>query len=170
MQRLFRLQNCLSRKSIKSWKYSKTFSPAELSQPQINNILEFLKEFFACRVVLAANQHYLGKIQRFFRLQNCLSRKSTKSQKYLKTFPPQELSQPQINNILEFFGDFFACRLVLAANQQYPGNIQSFFRLQNCLSRKSTESWNYPQIFRLQNCLSHKSTISQKNPKTFSPA
>ena len=147
IQRLFHLQNSLSRKSTKSWKYSKTFSPAELSQPQINNILEFLKDFFACRFVLAANQQYPGNIQRFFRLQNCLSRKSTKSWKYSKTFPPQELSQPQINNILEKIRDFFACRVVLAANQPYPGNIQRFFRLQNCLSRKSTKSWKYSKTF-----------------------
>ena len=187
MQRLFRLQNCLSRKSIKSWKYSKTFSLVELSQPQINNILEFLKEFFACRLLLAANQQYPGNIQRFFRLQNCLSRKSTKSWKYpqffrlqnclsrkstiswknpktfhlqnclrrkstkswkySKTFPPQELSQQQINKILEVFKNFFARRIVLAANQQYPGISQRFFRLQSCFSRKSTISWKYPKIF-----------------------
>ena len=47
-------------------------SPAELSKPQINNILELFKDFSACRIVLAANQHYLRK--------------------YSKTFPPAELS------------------------------------------------------------------------------
>ena len=147
IQRLFRLQNCRICKPRKSWKYPKIFSTAELFQPQINNILEFFEDFFACRVVLAANQQYPGNIQRFFRLQNCLSRKSTKSWNYSKTFPPQELSQPQINKILEVFKNFFACRIVLAANQQNPGNSQRFFRLQSCFSRKSTISWKYPKIF-----------------------
>ena len=34
--------------------------------------------------------------------------------------------------------DFFACKFVLAANHQQPENIQRLFRLQNCLSRKSS--------------------------------
>ena len=139
-QRFFRLQSCFSRKSTKSWKYPKIFSTAELSQSQINKILELFKDFsasrivldpnqqnpgnihsfFACRIVLAASQQYPGKIQRVFHLQNCLSRKSTKSWNYSKTFPPQELCQPQINKILEVFKNFFACRVVLATYQQYP--------------------------------------------------
>ena len=41
-------------------------------------------------------------------------------------------------------------KIVLAANHQYPGNIQRLCRLQNCLSRKSS--------------------ISRKVSKTFSPA
>ena len=51
-------------------------------------------------------------------------------------------------NILETFKDFFACKIVLAANHQQPENIQRLFRLQICLSRKS-------------------STIFRKNSKTF---
>ena len=53
IQRLFRLQICRSRKSSVSRKYSKTFSPADLSQPQIISIPIIFKEFFACRIVLA---------------------------------------------------------------------------------------------------------------------
>ena len=47
-------------------KYSKTFSPANLSEPQITNNPKIFKEFF--------------------RLQICLSRKSPLSRKYSKTF------------------------------------------------------------------------------------
>ena len=46
-------------------------------------------------------------------------------------------------NILEIFKDFFGCRIVLAASQQYPGNIQGPFHLQNCLSRKSSNPRKY---------------------------
>ena len=160
----------LYRKSTKSWKSSETFLPADLSQPRMNKILEISKDFFACRIVLAANQQLPGNIQRLFRLQNCRICKPRKSWKYPKIFSPAELFQPQINNILEISKIFFDCRIVLAANQQYPGIFRRFFRLKNCLSRKSTKSWKYQQIFRLQNCLSRKSTIFRKNPKTFSPA
>ena len=44
-QRLFRLQKCLSCNSSIYRKYSKTFSPAKLSQPQIIFILEIFKDF-----------------------------------------------------------------------------------------------------------------------------
>ena len=168
IQKLFRLQNCLSRKSTKSWNFSKIFSPAELFQPQINNILEISKDFFdcrtvlaanqkkilevfknffACRFVLAANQQYPGISQRFFRLQSCFSRKSTISWKYPKIFSTAELSQPQINNILEVFKNFSASRIVLAANQQNPGNIHSFFACRIVLYRKSTKSWKSSETF-----------------------
>ena len=150
IQRFFRLQSCLSRKSSISWKYSKISSPANLSQPQIIDILEIFKDFFACKNVLAANHLYPGNIQRLFRLQKCLSSNPSKFSKFSKTLPPAKLSQPQISDILETFEDFFACKIFVAANQRYPGNIQRFFRLQKCLSRKSSISW--------------------KNSKTFSPA
>ena len=65
---------------------------------------KIIKAFFACRNVLAANLQP-ENIQRLSRLQNCLSRRSTTTRKYSKTF---------------------ACKIFLAANQQYPGNIQRF--------------------------------------------
>ena len=156
IQRLLRLQSCLSSKSSIPRKYSKIFSPAELSRPQIINIPKKLKDLLACRIVLAASHQYPGKIQRLFRpqncpiskssisrkysktfcLQKCLSRKSSISRKYPKTSSPAELSQQQIINTPEIFKDFFACRIVLAANHQYLGKIQRRFRLQNCLSLK----------------------------------
>ena len=131
---LFRLQNCLSCKTSISWKNAKTFSPAKLSSPQIIDILEIFKDFFACKIVLAAKDLYPGKIQRLFRLQSCPRRKSPISWKYSKTFSPAKLSKQQPINILKIFKNFFACKIVLAANQRYPCNIQRFFRLQKCLS------------------------------------
>ena len=112
IQRLFGLQKRRSRKSSISRKYtktsspadlsqqqiivfpkySKTFSPAELSQPQIVSIPKILKSFFACRIVLAANPHYTEHIQSLFYLQNCLSHKSSKHRTYSKSFSPAELS------------------------------------------------------------------------------
>ena len=157
----FRLQNCLSRKSSLSWKHSKTFSLAKLSSTQIIFILKLFKNFFACKIVLDANHHYPENnqrhfpckivldanhhypenIQRLFRLQNCLSRKSSLSWKNSKTLSSAKLSLPQIIFILIIFKDFFAGRIVLDANHQYPEIIQRLFRLQNCLSRKSSLSW-----------------------------
>ena len=189
-QRLIGLQNSLSRKSSVSRKDSKTFSPAELSYQQIINIPEIFKGFFACRIVLAANHQYPEKIQRLFCLQNCLSCKSSLSRKHPKRFSLAELSQPQIITIPKKLKVFFACRIVLPANHQYPGNIQRFFRLQKCLSRKSSISGKYSKTFspadlsqqqiikieelfkdfsRLQNCLSRKSSKSGNYSKTFLP-
>ena len=150
IQKLFRLENCLSRKLTKDWKNSTNFSPAKISQQQPIIVLKKFKEFSACKIALAANHRYPGNFQRLFRLQKCLSRKSSISSKYSKTFSPANLSQPQIIDILEIFKDFFACKVVVAATHQYSENIQKLFRLQNCLSRKLTKDW--------------------KNSTTFSPA
>ena len=174
IQRLFRLQICLSRKSSISWKYSKIFSPANLSQPQIIDILEIFKDFFACKIVVAAthqyinilkmfknffackivvaaNQRYPGNIQRFFRLQNCLSSNPSKFSKYSKTFSPAKLSLPQIIDVLEIFKDLFACKNFSAATHHYSEKIQRLFRLRNCLSRKSSISWKYSKTFSAAN-------------------
>ena len=140
IQRLFRLQTCLSRKSSISWKYSKTFSSAKLSQQQPINTLKIFKDFFACKIALAANHRYPGNIQRLFRLQKCLCRKSSISRKCSKTFSPAKLSQPQNIFILEKFKDFFACKIVLAATHHNSENVQKLFSLQNCRSRKSAIS------------------------------
>ena len=137
IQSFFRMQKCLSPKSSLSRKNSKIFSPAEFSQTQIIDNLETFKYFFACRFVLAADHRYPGNIQRFFRLQNCLSRRSSIPRKNSKIFSPAEFSQTQIIDNLETFKYFFACRFVLAADHRYPENIQRLFRLQNYLSRKS---------------------------------
>ena len=146
-QRLSRLQKCLSRKSSKSWNYSTTFSPAKLSQRQIIKIVEMFKDFFACEIVLAANHQNPGNIPRSSRLQKSLSRKSSQSWKYSKTFSPVKLSQPQIIRILELFKNFLARKIVLAANLQNPGDIQRLSCLYNCLSRKSSKSWKYSKNF-----------------------
>ena len=155
IQRLFRLQNSLRRRSSTNWKYSKTFSPAELSypqminnmeifksfphaelsQPQIINSLEIVNDIFTGRNISVSNYQQHGNIQSFFRLQKCLSRKTSLSRKNSKTFSPAEFSQTQIINKLEIFKDFFACKTVLAADHRCPGNIQTLFHLQNCLSR-----------------------------------
>ena len=147
IQRLFRLQNCLKSKSSLSWKYSKTFSPAKLFLTEIIKILKTFKDLFACKNVLAENNHYPGNIQILFCLQKCLSCKSSLSWKNSKTFSPAKLSWPQIIKILEIFKDFFAGKIVLAANHRYPENFQRFFRLQKCLNRKSSLSWKYSKTF-----------------------
>ena len=66
-----------------SWIYSKTFSPAKLSQPQIINILEIFKNFFAGTIVSAANHQHLGNIRKIsgqqavFRQQPAIIQQST---------------------------------------------------------------------------------------------
>ena len=159
-QRLFFLQNCPRCKSSLSWKNSKTFSPAKLSQPHfiisltsskkvspailsqipIIIILKVFKDFFACKVSLAANHHYAGNFQRLFFLQNCLSRNSSFSWKYSKTFSTAKMSQTQIIIILKTFKDFFACKFVLDPNLHYPESIQRLYLLQVCRIRNSSLS------------------------------
>ena len=146
IQRFFRWQNCLRRKSSLSWKYSKTFSPAKLSSTQVIFFLKRFKDFFACKNVFDANDHHPEKIQRLFRLQYCLRRKSSFSWKYSKKFSPAKMSSTQITIILKSFKDFFASKIVLGANHHYPGKTQRLFRLQHCLRRKSSFSWKYAEF------------------------
>ena len=147
----------------------KDFFSCKLSWPQIIIILKICKIFLACKIVLDTNHHYPEIIQRFFRWQNCLRRKSSFSWKFSKTFSPAKLSSTQITIILKIFKDFFACNIVLDANHRYPGNIQRLFLLQivlaanhhypekirnfsllqSCLRRKSSLCWNYSKIFSL---------------------
>ena len=147
IQRLFGLQNCLGRKSSLSWKFSKTYSPAKLSSTQIIIILKIFQDFFACKTVLVAIHHFPEKFQRVFLLQICLRSKSSLSWKHSKTFSRANLSYPQIFTILKIFENIFASKIALAANHHYPENIQRFFRLQNCLSRKTSLSWEYSKTF-----------------------
>ena len=183
-QRFFRVQNCLSRRSSMPRKYSKTFSPAELSQPQIINNLEKVRNIFACKSVSAANHQYPENIHRLFRLQNCLGRRSSIPRKYSKTFSPAELSQPQIINNMEIFKSFphaelsqpqiinnleivneiFTGRNISVSNYQQHGNIQCFFRLQFCFRRKSSLSRKNSKIFSLAK-LSYPQIID--TPKIF---
>ena len=190
IQRLFQLQNCLSRKSSTTWKYSNllhmqnslsrkasttwkqstTFSPAEISQSQIINNMEIFKDFFACRIVLAADHRYPENIQTPFHLQICLSRKSSITRKYSKIFSPAELSLPQIIDAPKIFKHFVTCRYVLAADHRYPESIRRLFQLQNCLSRKSSTTWKYSNLLHMQNSLSGKASTTWKQSTTFSPA
>ena len=86
IQRLFRLQICLSRKSATTRKYSKTFFVCKFVLAANQQQPENIQKVFACKFVLAANQQQPEKIQRLFRLQTCLSRKSSTTRKYSKTF------------------------------------------------------------------------------------
>ena len=119
-------------------------------QSQIINNLEKFKQFFACRIVLAADHQQPGNNQKFFRLQNCLGRKSSLSRKHSKTFSLAELSWPQIIDTPKIFKQFFTCRYVLVANHR---QLEKTYRL-----------------FRLQKYLSRKSLLSRKNSMIFSPA
>ena len=129
-----------------------------------------IQKRFACRIGLAANHPYPGIIQRPFRLQNSTRSKSSKSRKYSKTFSPAKLSQPKIINIRELFKNSFACRIGLAANHQYPGNIQRRFRCRVVLAENHQYPGTIQKLFCLQNWLSRKPPISRKYSKNFSPA
>ena len=170
VQKLFRLQNCCSRKSAISWKHSKVFPPAKISQPQTICILEIFKDFFGCKNVLVATHQISLNIQRLFRLQKRLSRKTSISWKNSKTFSPANLSSPQIIDILEILNDFFACKNFLAATHHYSEKIQRVFRLQNCLSRKSSISWKYSKTFSAAKMSQPQIINIQEYSKTFSAA
>ena len=51
------------------------------------------------------------------------------------------------NNNPKIFKDFSACKFVLVANHRHPENIQRLFRLQICLSRKSSTTRKYSKTF-----------------------
>ena len=126
IQRLFCLQNCLRSKSSLSWKYSKMFPPAKLSQPQIIFILKIFKDFSPCKSVLSSNHHYLENIQRIFSGKIVLA---------ANLLYPENIQR------------LFSCKIVLDANHHYPGNIQRLFHLQSCLISKSAISWKYSKTF-----------------------
>ena len=91
-QRLFRLQNCLSRKSSKFWTCSETFSPAILSYLQIIIFMEIFKDFFACTVVLTTNHENHGTIQRLLLSKMVLAANHQYPEKNSKSFSPAKLS------------------------------------------------------------------------------
>ena len=137
---------------------------------QIIIVLNLFKEFFACKILLAANHLYPEKIQKIFRLQNCLRRNSSLSWKNSKTFSPVKLSERQIIIILKIFKYFFAGKIVLDENHHYPEIIQRFFCLQFVLAANHHYPENIQVVLCLQKCLRHKSSLSWKYSKTFSPA
>ena len=102
--------------SSSTWKYSKTFHQhpkifkdfftCRIALAANHQHPKIFKDVFARRIVLAANHHF----QRLCRLRKCLSRKSLTTRNYSKTI------------------------------HQQPGNIQRHFRPQNCPSRKSSYS------------------------------
>ena len=55
--------------------------------------------------------------------------------------------QRLFTNNPKIFKDFFACKFVLAANHQQPENFQRLFRLQICLSCKSSTTRKYSKTF-----------------------
>ena len=129
-----------------------------------------MQRTFACKISLAANHHYPENFQRLFRLQKCLSRKSSLSWNYSKTFFPAKLSYIQIIIILKVFKDFFASKFVLSANHHYPENMQRNFACKNSLAANHHYPGIIQRLFFLQNCLRCKSSLSWKNSKTSSPA
>ena len=134
---------------------------------QIIIILEIFKDFFACTIVLAAKHYYRENVQRLFRLQSCLRRKSSLSWKNSKFFSPAKLSSTQMIIILKIFEKFFACKTVVGANHHYPEKIQKFFAWKNVFDANHNHPENIQRLFRLQNCLSRNSSLSWKYSKTF---
>ena len=80
------------------------------------------------------------------------------------------MSSTQIIIILKIFKDFFACKIVFDANHHYPENIKRFFRLQKCLRRKSSLTWNYSKTFSPAKLPSPQIIIIVKIFKDLSPA
>ena len=161
-----------------------------MSWPQIIIIPKIFRHFLACKIALAANHHYPEKIQRLFRLQNCLRSKSSSSWKYSKIFcrqkclrrksslswnyskifSPAKTSSTQIIIILKIFNNFFACKIVFDANHHYHGNIQRFFSCKIVLAANHHHPEKIQKLFRPQICRRRKSSLSWNYSKIFSPA
>ena len=75
-----------------------------------------------------------------------------------------------LTSILEIFKDFFACKFVLAAIQQQSEIFKDFFACKFVLAAIQQQSENIQRLFRLQICLSRKSSTTRKYSKTFPPA
>ena len=142
----FWLQNCLSRKSYLSWKHSKTFPPAKLSSTQIIFILKIFKEYCLRRKSAKNFSAKLSSTQIIIILKICKIILASLCWKYSKTFSPAKLSSTQITIILKIFKDFFTCNIVFDANHHYPGEIQRLFRLQNCSKTFSPAKLSSTQI------------------------
>ena len=117
-----------------------------MSYPQIIIMLKVFKDFFACNIVLDANHHYPGNIQRLFLLQIVLAAN---------------------HHYPEIIQRLFWLQNVSAANHHYPENIQRLFRLQNCLIRKSSLCWKYSKTFSPAKLSSTQITIILKIFKDF---
>ena len=72
--------------------------------------------------------------------------------RFLGYFPEANLSSTSFSSIFWKFSKAF---------HRKPENFQELFRLQNCLSRKSSAPENIQRLFRLQNCLSRKSSAPE---------
>ena len=176
IQESFHLQNCLNRKSSISRKISQTFSPGNLSKPQIIKIPEefkdpfarkislpqlihrpdIVKDFLAWKNLTAANHLYLGVFQESFHLQNCLNPKSSESRKYSQTFSLENLSEPQIIKTPDEFKDFFAWKMVLPQIIDSPGIVKDFFGWKNLSAANHLFLGVIQGSFQLQKCLSRK--------------
>ena len=146
IQRLFACKIVLDANHHYPWNIQRLFL-LQIVLAANHHYPEYIQRLFLLQFVLAANHHYLEIIQKSFWLQNCLNRKSSLSWKHSKTFSPAKVSSTQIIIMLKVFKDFFSCKIVFDANHHYPENIQRLFRLQNCLSRKSSVSWKYSKTF-----------------------
>ena len=96
------------------WKYSKTFPSAP----------ENIQRLFRLQNCLSRKSSAPENIQRPFCLQNCLNRESSAPENIQRLFACKIVLAANHQHP-KIFKDFFACKIVLAANhQQYPGNIQ----------------------------------------------
>ena len=70
--------------------------------------------------------------------------------------------------MLEIFKDFFACKIVLAAKRQYPGNIRRFFACKIVLAAKHQYLGKIQRLFRLQAVSQPQPAIIQQPVATIS--
>ena len=105
-------------------------------QRLFTNHPKIFKEFFACKFVLAANHQQPENIQRLFRLQNCLSRKSsTIFRKYSKTFWATNSSNQQLQSTAA----------INSSNQQQQSTAATSSSNQQQQSTAATSSRNQQQ-------------------------
>ena len=120
-----------------------------------------------------------------------MSRKSSTSRKYLKTFSPVKLSWPQINNSLRTIQNRFLLQICLnrklsktrtSSKTVLPGKmslpqiinipemVKDFFARKNLTTANHLYLGVIQENFHLQSFVSRKSSISRKYSEPFSPA
>ena len=137
----------LSSTSLSSilWKYSKTFrqQPENIQRLFINNPKIF-KDFFACKIILAANNQHPEIFKDFFACKIILA---------------------AIHQHPEIFKDFFACKIILAANHQHPEIFKDFFACKIVwAANQQLYHWKIQRPFEQQSTAAMSNSNQEQQP------
>ena len=162
------------------WKHSKIFyqQPENIQRLFINNP-KISKDFFACKIVLAANHQHPEIFKDFFACKIILTA-NHQHPEILKDFFACQIVWAANHQHPKISKNFFACKIVLAANHQHPKIFKDFFACKIILAANHQHPKKFKDFFACKIVLAanHQhpkiskdfSSTTWKYPKTFSPA